>query len=444
MSDQPSGPAPAPLSLPESPNLDWLRKQAKRRLADIRAANPAARLADAQFDLAKQYGFPSWRALKAHIESLTVEGKLFDCARSGDCASFTALLDKHPEKLQARAKPYDWTLLHAAAHKGNLNVVDLLLVRGLDVNTRETGDNTYAMHWAAAAAHLEVIKRLVEAGGDVVGQGDDHELEVIGWATCWDGCDDAAHRAVAEFLISRGARHHIFSAIALDLADEVRRIVAADPSALNRRQSRNENHRTPLHFAVLKNRQEMIELLLDLGADPLAVDGSGQPVAAYVTTSDTDRRVLEKIRALTAAELESARRGHRSPRGGALDLVALLALGDWNLAELLLGANSDLIQPGGGVLHLMAKRGNEVAVKWLLDHGADPNGRWAHWEAVVTPLHLAASQGHASVVRLLLEAGADPNIRDSQHDGDAIGWAEHFQQSEIVKILEEHQGSAGP
>jgi ankyrin repeat protein len=432
------------LSLPDSPNLDWLRKQAKRRLTDIRAANPAARLADAQFDLAKQYGFPSWRALKAHIESLTLEGKLFDCARSGDCESLAALLDKHPEKLQARAKPYDWTLLHAAAHKGNLNVVDLLLVRGLDVNTRETGDNTYAMHWAAAAAHLEVIKRLVEAGGDVVGQGDDHDLDVIGWATCWDGCDDAAHRAVAEFLISRGARHHIFSAIALDLADEVRRIVAADPSALNRRQSRNENHRTPLHFAVLKNRQEMIELLLDLGADPLAVDGSGQPVAAYVTAPDTDRRVLEKVRALTAAELDSARRGHREPRGGPLDLIALLALGDWNTAKKLLSVNSGLIQPGGGVLHLMAKRGNEAAVKWLLDHGADPNGRWAHWEAVVTPLHLAASQGHANIVLLLLAEGADPKIRDSQHDGDAIGWAEFFRQPEIVKILEKHRGSAAP
>src|SRR5262249_18031431 len=159
-----------------------------------------------------------------------------------------------------------------------------------------------------------------------------------------DGCDDAAHRAVAEFLISRGARHHIFSAIALNLADEVRRIVTADPSALNRRQSRNENHRTPLHFAVLKNRQEMIELLLGLGADPLAVDGSGQAVAAYVTASDTDRRVLEKIRALTAAELDSARRGHREPRGGPLDLIALLALGDWNTAEKLLSVNSGLIQ----------------------------------------------------------------------------------------------------
>ncbi len=104
--------------------------------------------------------------------------------------------------------------------------MDLLLTRGLDVNIREKGDNTYAMHWAAAAGHLHVVRRLADAGGDVIGDGDDHALEVIGWARCWGGCDDAAHRAVVDFLVSRGARHHIFSAIALNLADEVRGIVA--------------------------------------------------------------------------------------------------------------------------------------------------------------------------------------------------------------------------
>ena len=91
------------------------------------------------------------------------------------------------------------------------------------------------MHWAAAAGRLDVVTRLAEAGGDVIGAGDDHQREVIGWATCWDGCDDEAHRAVADFLVSRGARHHIFSAIAMNLGDDVRRIVAADPSALNHR-----------------------------------------------------------------------------------------------------------------------------------------------------------------------------------------------------------------
>ena len=103
--------------------------------------------------------------------------------------------------------------------------------------------------------------------------------------------------------------------------------------------------------------------------------------------------------------------------------------------------NAGLIEPGGGVLHLMSKRNDVAAVKWLLAHGADPNGRWAHWDAEVTPLHLAASQGHAEVVRVLLTAGADPAIRDSKHDGDAIGWANHFGRPELVQILKDHAAS---
>ena len=368
----------------------------------------------------------------------TIEDQMVDAAQNGDTTRLAVLLDEHPDKLQARSKPYEWSLLHHAASNGHLPAVDLLLQRGLDPNTREKGDNTYAMHWAAAAGALDVVRLLADAGGDVVGHGDDHELEVIGWATCWDGCDDAAHRAVAEFLVSRGARHHIFTAIALNLPHEVRRIVSADPSALNRRQSRNENHRTPLHFAVAKGHSEMIALLLELGADPLAVDGSGQPVAIYATAPQTDRPLMEKIAAMAAAELISAERGHRQARVEPMDLLAFLALRDFDRAHRLLRANPALIAPASGVLHLMAKRNDGTAVRWLLDRGADVNGMWPHWDAELTPLHLAARDGHADMVRMLLAAGADVTIRDSKHDADAIGWAEFFKQSEIVTILENH------
>jgi ankyrin repeat protein len=77
-------------------------------------------------------------------------------------------------------------------------------------------------------------------------------------------------------------------------------------------------------------------------------------------------------------------------------------------------------------------------VKWLLDHGADPNAHWAHWDAEVTPLHLAVLGGHPAIVRLLLSAGADPRIRDSKHDSDAIGWADFFGRQEIVRMLKAH------
>jgi ankyrin repeat protein len=377
---------------------------------------------------------------RGNVDS-TIDGQLIEAARNGDVDTLTTLLDKHPDNLHVRTKPYEWSLLHLAAHNGHLAAVDLLLTRGLDVNTREKGDNTYAMHWAAAAAHLDVVRRLADAGGDVVGHGDDHALEVIGWATCWDS-DDAAHRAVADLLVSRGARHHIFSAIAIDLTEEVRRIVAADPGTLSRRMSRNEDHQLPLHFAVRKNRPDMVALLLDLGADPLAVDGSGYTAAAYTTSPDTDRLVMEAIREMTSAELVSAVRGHRRPRVGTMDLVALLALGEWDTAAQLLRENAALIEPGGGVLHLMAKRNDAAAVKWLLDHGADPNARWSHWDADVTPLHLAVLGGHADIVRQLLDAGADPRVRDSKHDSDAICWAEHFRQPEIVDLLKNHAANA--
>jgi ankyrin repeat protein len=350
-----------------------------------------------------------------------IDGQLFDAARNGDLDKLTKLLDAHPEKLEARDRPYEHTLLHLAAFAGHLPIVDLLLERGLDVNAREKGDNTYAMHWAAAAGRLDVVRRLADAGGDVVGHGDDHALEVIGWATGWDGCDDAKHRAVADFLISRGARHHIYSAISLNLEDEVRRIVAADPSALSRPQSHNEDFRQPLHFAVQKKLARMVELLLGLGADPLATDASGFTAVAYATDSDIDRPVLEAIRTRVGTTL-----------------LTSVALGDWDTAARLLREDPGAIEPDGsnaGVLHLMAKRGDTAAVKWLLDHRANPNARWSHWDAEVTPLHLAVMQGHVDVVRVLLEKGADPSIRDSKHDSDAIGWAEFFKRKEILRIL---------
>jgi hypothetical protein len=106
MSEQTSGSASSPSSLPDAPNLDWLRKQAKRRLEELRTSNPDARLADAQIDLARRYGFSSWRALKAHVDALGVDGRLFDAAKTGDVSTLTALLDAHPEKLHVRTKPY--------------------------------------------------------------------------------------------------------------------------------------------------------------------------------------------------------------------------------------------------------------------------------------------------------------------------------------------------
>jgi hypothetical protein len=47
-------------TLPDNPNLDHLRRQAKDLLAGLRDSHPDASLADAQASLAEQYGFRTW------------------------------------------------------------------------------------------------------------------------------------------------------------------------------------------------------------------------------------------------------------------------------------------------------------------------------------------------------------------------------------------------
>ncbi len=55
--------------LPQLPHPDHLRKQAKARLAAMRAKVPATRLAEAQYVIAREYGFASWAALQAEVAS---------------------------------------------------------------------------------------------------------------------------------------------------------------------------------------------------------------------------------------------------------------------------------------------------------------------------------------------------------------------------------------
>jgi hypothetical protein len=54
------------MQLPDRPNIRHLREQAKTLLR----FSTAPTLADAQFQVARQYGFPSWPKLKLHVESL--------------------------------------------------------------------------------------------------------------------------------------------------------------------------------------------------------------------------------------------------------------------------------------------------------------------------------------------------------------------------------------
>jgi hypothetical protein len=79
-------------SLPDRPNLRHLKDQAKNLLK----AGGAESLADAQFQIARLYGFANWPKLKAHIESVEEIGQLKQAIDTNDLDRVKTLMIHNP------------------------------------------------------------------------------------------------------------------------------------------------------------------------------------------------------------------------------------------------------------------------------------------------------------------------------------------------------------
>jgi ankyrin repeat protein len=288
------------------------------------------------------------------------------------------------------------------------------------MHIRDFGDNAYALHFAAESADLAVVEMLVDAGSDIIGAGDDHHLGVLGWATCFR----RVRNDVAEYLLRHGARLNLWSAIALDRADDVHDFITRDPALLGAQMSRNEHHRTPLHHAAAKNRPQMARLLLDLGADAKAKDATG---ATPLTTAAAEHGDPALILMLQEA-------------GAELDFIAALSLRRFDLAEAMLRDDPTRIGPLGRdtiALHLSAEKKDETAVRWLIAHGIDVSAKRTLWDCHYTALHVTAANGAVEIARMLLDAGADPAIHDDKYDATVLGWADYCEQPEVAQLLRE-------
>lgn len=289
--------------LPERASVEYLKKLAKDRLQDLRRIDPQAKLATALLAVARDHGFSSWRALKAGIEQRQADnvGLFFEACAKGDLEVLRSLVANDPSLVHLRKSDrFGATALHAAASRGHVDAVRLLLQHGADPNARDAGDNAYALHFAAGYGHLETVRALLDAGGDVHGFGDLHTADVIGWATGWGSPNDIRWD-VLQLLLDRGARHNIFSAIGVGDLSLIQTVVEQNPEELDRRMSRFEQGQTPLHFAISRRRYDILDLLIELGADLEAKDRNGQTALA-IAMLHSDREAMNRLHAAGAKQ----------------------------------------------------------------------------------------------------------------------------------------------
>src|SRR5215470_17374002 len=128
-----------------NPDIDQLKRQARELLDAYRAQSPDAvievaahhrtatlesfALHDAQFVLARSYGFESWPKLKAAVDGVTA-ARLHAAAESGDLKTARELLTRRPEIVDLGRG--ELRAVHMSVLRRDLEMTKLLLEFGAD------------------------------------------------------------------------------------------------------------------------------------------------------------------------------------------------------------------------------------------------------------------------------------------------------------------------
>ena len=419
--------------LPEKPNLQYLKKQAKELLRRM----PRGKLADAQHSLANEYGFSTWAKLKSHVESqgLSPAQALKAAVCDGAAGRVRELLKRHPELRATIDDPlpnygFGENALFAAVQRSDRATIDVLLGAGANIRKRTDW-------WAGGFGVL-------------------------------DDCDPS----LVDFLVARGALLDAHSAARLGMMSKLRELVTADPSIVH---TRGGDGQTPLHFAgtvsvaefLLANGAEINARDIDHESTPvqymLRVDQKRhyprdrQDVARYLVSwgcqtdilmaaalgdADRVRRHLDADPACIRMSVSEQWFPKQDPRAGGTIYIWTLGahrtahtvardFGHEEVFQLLLEHTPEDLK-----LALACELGDEAAFHEYLSKNPDAAKKFPDTEQEKLPN--AAQNNNTKAVRLMLEAGWPVDAR-GEMGATALHWAGFHGNVEMaLEILRFH------
>ena len=448
--------------LPGNPDLEKQKKLAKTLMRDYCAGEteavgcvealhpkpPAAdsfKLSDAQLVIARTYGYSSWPKLKHKIDALTKTplDLFIDAVRRGDTEAVRALTAQHPDlRGEINSPHFDFGRPAPHAARDNLDLLDLLLSHGGDINARsqwehggfgilddiEPGKADALIARGAeidiwAAAHLgrvDTLQALLDAdpsladakGGDgkrplhFAGTPETAELLLARGAEI-DALDDdhdstpAQHLIgdrpeVSAFLVGRGAKSDLLLAVALGDADLVRKHLADDPGSIRMR--------------VNQDWFPMID----------TAENGGH---IYQWSLGFYLSAFQIARNLGHGHIIDVLNRHAGPLERMIDA---LWSGDLPAADEVVAEHPDILAGAGDdTLRLVSDAGryNDTgAVREMLARGFPVTARGQHG---AMPLHWAAFHGNPDMLQVVLAHEPPLEAIDNDFGGTAMGWALH-------------------
>jgi len=333
--------------------------------------------------------------------------------------------------------------LFMAAQNGCTEVVALLLaVKGVEVNKPTTNKAVSPLSIAAEGGHVDVVKRLIEAGADV-NQADQEGLTPLSIAAAkgrWNILElllaKMDNRAVnfhpdvhdTQLMlyagVAKGLIHIVLFALAkgadinkihkdwtplLFAAHEghvaIVTLLLAKKAEVNKP---NNNGETPLFMAAQNGSEEVVKLLIDAGANINEANKNGM-APLFIAVQKGHTKVVESLLAAKGVDVNQADTDGKTP--------LLTAARKSNVAALqrLIKAGADLYKADKDEwtpLLIGVYAGHVAVVQLLIEAGVDiKKANKDGW----TPLLVASQEGHAAVVQFLIEAGVD--INEANKDG---------------------------